>query len=365
MTLARTLPALALACLSTCAALAVPLVANLDVVEEDGFNEVDLSFEPPLFSGAGEDTTVLSGQVELLLEVDPVTDQVSEMTITDGTISGTPLSISKSQFLVGNYALESTVIGADLATPEAPGQVDPATGEYDAAQHSFTVSSGTLSGSINIVLLGANEQLTFDFGQTPVGGAGSGTGTVTLTVQEVTETSKTYNAVVLLPISVEENFAVPDSPIGDLAIPISATGTAKLAGTVVLDITPPDPFVSWTEDNGLAGATRLEDSNGDSVPNGLQWALGLDATTNPYPHLLVPDDTTATTVDFTITLPDGGSAAPLTVLSGSDPAEPFSVVEDDAVSTGNPIPAGTSGTVSISLPREDKGFLQLMVGEPE
>ena len=364
MTVSRNLPALVGACLFTCPAWAVPLIANLDMVQEDNFNEITLSFQPPFFGDPGRDTTTLSGEVELLLEVDPVTDRVSEMTITNGTISGTPLRISESQFLVGRYELESTVIGADLTTPEAPARVDPVTGAYDAAQHNFTVSSGTLGGSINITLAGINEQLTFDFAQMPVGGAGSGTGTVALTVLEESEASKTYDVVVLLPVSVVENFAVPETPLGDVEIPVSATGTAKLGGTVVLQLAPIDPFVAWAEQNGIPGVSPLGDSNGDSVPNGLQWALGLDADTNPFPHLLAPSDTTAATVDFTLTLPAGGSAAPLTVLSTSDPAGNFGFLSSGAVSAGNPIPAGTSGTVSISLPRSSKGFLRLMVGEP-
>ncbi len=364
MTLPRTLPALAASCLLSTPAVAVPVTANLDVVEENGFNEISLSFQPPFFGDPGEDTTTLSGEVELLLEVDPSTGQVSEMTITDGTISGTPLRISESQFFVGRYELNSSVIGADLTTPEAPGIVDPATGEYDASQHNFTVSSGTLGGSISITLAGINEELSFDFEEMPVGGAGSGTGTVTLTLLESSETSKTYDAVVLLPISVVENFAVPESPLGDLEIPISATGTAKLGGTVVLEIIPEDPFVLWTEANGIPGVTQLEDTNGDSVPNGLQWALGLDAETSPFPHLLTPSETSAQNVGFTITLPDSGSVAPLTVLSTDDPSGSFNVLNSGAVSAGNPIPAGTSGTVSISLPRESRGFLRLMVGEP-
>ena len=166
----------------------------------------------------------------VLLEIDPVTDQVSEMTIVDGEIEGSPVEISESSFF-GSYDLESSTLGASLATLDPPGLVDPNSGEFDSSQHSFTVTSGTLGGNISAPLLGLDEDLTFDFAELPVGGTGFGTGTVTLTPTGATPTSKSYEVVVLLPIAVEQTVEAEG-----FEIPIGANGTAKLVGPATIEI---------------------------------------------------------------------------------------------------------------------------------
>jgi len=343
---------------------AAPATATLTAVDEADFNRITIEFEPPVLPN-GSDTSRLSGNLEVLLEIDPVTDQVSEMTIVDGSFQGSAIEMSGSSFLFGSYDLESSTLDMTLATPNPPGIVDPVTGEFDSAQHSFTVVSGDLSGDFTI--LGTTSEILFNFSDTPIGGTGIGAGSVTLAPTGTTPTSKSYNVEVLLPIAVNEVFEAEG-----FEIPIGANGTAKLVGPATIEIEPEDPFVAWTEQNGIAGATQLEDANGDGVPNGLQWALGLDASDSPFPHLLRPDGTTAATVDFTLALPDGGTAAPLTVATITDPTAfspprtwaelPFTVLDPASVSSGNPIPQGTTGSISIALPRGDRGFVQLIVG---
>jgi len=335
---------------------ATPATAQLAAVSEAPFNQITLEFEPPVLP-KGEDTTTLSGAIEVLLEIDPATDQVSEMTIVDGEIEGSSVEISESAFLIGSYDLESSILGASLATLDPPGLVDPNSGEFDSAQHSFTVTSGTLGGNISLPLLGLDQDISFDFAELPVGGTGLGVGTVTLTPTGATPTSKSYEVVVLLPIAIDETFEAEG-----FEIPVGVSGTAKLVGPATIEIEPEDPFLTWTEQNGLAGATRLEDANGDGVPNGLQWALGLTASDSPFPHLLTPNGTTAATVDFTLVLPDGGTAAPLTVVTSTALELPFNVLSPASVSSGNPIPQGTTGSITIALPKGARGFVQLVVG---
>ncbi len=180
---------------------------------------------------------------------------------------------------------------------------------------------------------------------------------MTLTPTGATPASKSYEVMVLLPIAVDQTFEAEG-----FEIPIRVNGTAKLVGPATIEIESEDPFVAWTEQNGIAGATQQEDANGDGVPNGLQWALGLDASDSPFPHLLRPDGTTAATVDFTLALPDGGTGAPLTVVTTTDPELPFNVLDPASVSSGNPIPQGTTGSVIIALPKGERGFVQLVVG---
>ena len=160
---------------------------------------------------------------------------------------------------------------------------------------------------------------------------------------------------VQLPIAVDQVFEA-----AGVEVPIRAEGAAKMSGQATIEITPEDPFTLWANANGLSGSTPLEDSNGDGVSNGIQWALGLNASENPFPYLLQPGDVNAATVAFSLNLPEGGTASALLVTTGSDPRRPFFPVGPALISTGsNPIPAGTSGNVIIRIPRGQRGFVQL------
>ena len=71
------------------------------------------------------------------------------------------------------------------------------------------------------------------------------------------------------------------------------------------------------------------------------------------------------TVDFKLTQPTGGSAGALRVLVATNPASnPFATLSAGAVSAGNPIPAGTSGVVTITLPKTQALFLRRQAIEP-
>ena len=108
----------------------------------------------------------------------------------------------------------------------------------------------------------------------------------------------------------------------------------------------PSLYDIWATDNAIPGASFGDDHNGDGVANGILWALGLGATDNPLPALPVA---TGSTVTFT--LPAGGSAGDL-LVEGSDVLESgWADLAGGAISTGvNPIPAGTTGTVTITPP---------------
>ena len=80
---------------------APPATATLTAVNEAGFNRINLEFEPPVLP-AGSDTSRLSGTIEVLLEIDSETDEVSEMSIVDGNIQGSEVEMSASVFLLGS-----------------------------------------------------------------------------------------------------------------------------------------------------------------------------------------------------------------------------------------------------------------------
>ncbi|MFP6879679.1 MAG: hypothetical protein VCA34_01935 [Roseibacillus sp.] len=332
--------------------------STLTITPGGEFNSIELEIVPPALP-SDSDATDLDGTLDVKLEINPDTNQVSEMTVIDGDATGSAIHLSGSNFL-GNYDFTSSELGAEVITPVPPGIVDPLTGEFDASAHQLTVNAGVLSGSIAVPLLGIDEEIAFDFSAAPFGGTGSGTGTVTLTHTGSTPISKDYDIVVLFPISI-----VNEVDAGGVLIPIAADGLIRAVGIASVPIAPADPFVTWTEDNGIAGASFDGDENGDGVANGLQWALGLDASTAPFSALLQPVGDTGATVDFTVTFPAGGSAAEISVLVSNDPeTNPFAPLTSGSVSTGNPIPAGTTGTVTISLPKNAMGFVQLSVSAP-
>ncbi|NIP92870.1 MAG: hypothetical protein GWO24_05165, partial [Akkermansiaceae bacterium] len=250
-------------------------------------------------------------------------------------------------------------LGAEVSTLIPPGAVDPVSGDFDAAEHGFTINEGTLSGEV-AVLFNPREDVQFDFATEPVEGMGSGTGNLNLVERARDSDSVSYNVTVLLPVAVMEVVTA-----GGLDVEVTAEGTIKAAGVTTVPLGPEDPFGSWAEDNDIPGAPFEGDENNDGVPNGLVWALGLDAGTPPFPFLLQPARETGEIVSFSITLPPGGSAGEILVRGSADPGViPFSDLPPDAVSRGNPIPVGTSGTVTIELPPGGQGFVQLQVTAP-
>lgn len=333
---------IALPCLfaATYCAYAAPGTSTLTLVNEAGFNTLDINLTINAPIASSSDTTDLSGTIQVALEIDPDTDQVSEMTIINGTVTGTPISLSGGG-AAGSYSFSSNTLGGILSTPNPPGIVDPPTGDFDASQHAFEINQGVLSGTFT-PFVGNPTNLSFDFGSSSVTGAGSGTGNVALTPTGSTPTSKTYDVVVTLPLSVTDTF---DVITGLVTATVNVTGITKAAGTVTIDVTPENPYIAWTIANGIEGAAFDGDENGDGVDNGFLWALGLGATDSPFPHLLMPSGPKT----FTMTLPAGGSAADILIQTGSD-LTGWSDLDGAAMSTDNPIPAGTTGTVTITLP---------------
>lgn len=338
--------------------LAVEGIATLNVVEEDGFNQIELDLNPPLLA-ASSDSTTLSGTVQVKLEIDPENDQVSEITVIDADLEGTAIELSAGN-AGANYSFESEGLGATLHTPNPPGIVDPATGEFDASEHELTVNQGQMSGQIFILFV-ANETVDFDFASMPFGGAGAGTGTVELTPKSSTATTKTYDVAVVINIEIADNVAA-----GGFEIPIGAAGMMKAAGTVTVPLEPADPYTVWADVNGIADAPFEGDENGDGTPNGLQWALGLNADDSPKDFQLRPIGLDGGTVEFRLTLPEGGTAADITIEVSENPGTaPFELLDAFSVTAGNPIPAQTSGEVVIKIPRVSAtGFVRLSVEKP-
>ena len=327
-------------------------LARLTLVDEDGYNEIEVSVRPPLLPS--NDTTILSGAVEIGLEIDTDTDQVRTLAASSGAINGSPITFSRTG-LVLRYSASSDALGIDIRTPNPPGYVTSATGEFDASDHQFIVNKGTLTGQVNY--LGQSTAIDQDFTTTPFGSTSKGTGTVSIQLTSSTRTSKTYAVELIYPVSTTGTITQ-----SGLTVNILNSGTVKANGSVTVPI--PTPFDRWVNSHNLSDYRFSDDSNSDGVPNGIQWALGIGPEDSPLPHLPKLDRITENTVRYLIDFPGNGSATELTVLFTGDLQQDFSELSNSNISVGNPIPSGTSGSVTVELPSGTRGYFQLQAKEP-
>lgn len=337
------------------AASGQPVSTTLVLTEDGVNNKVTIGLSIPGF-GSSSDVTTLTGTLEVDLVVDPATGEVAELTVTSGDLTGTPVSLNAGNVFAG-YAFTSTVLGGTVFTPTPPGTVDPPTGSFDATQHSFEINQGSVSG--NIFVFFVPQPQSVDFATEPVTGTGSGTGSVVLSETGSTATTRTFSVVTVLDIDLLNVIEVTD-PI-TTTVTVTGAGTIKAEGEITVPLGT--LYELWAMDNGIAGAPFSGDANSDGVGNGLLWALGLQAEDDPLPFLPTVSGTTVR-----LELPPGGTAAELLVETSTTliPGAGWLPVAPDAVSTGtNPIPAGTTGPVTVDLPAGDpvRG-LRLRADEP-
>jgi hypothetical protein len=110
------------------------------------------------------------------------------------------------------------------------------------------------------------------------------------------------------------------------------------------------------------GATSFNpnaDTAGNGTPDGIKWALGLPTLyTNPLPFLLKPHPTIPGT--FTISLPPGGTVAPLTVESSTNLMPPWTPVPAGQMAPAvNPISINSTGVINITPTTANKIFLHM------
>jgi hypothetical protein len=335
-------------------AMAVPAVSasvetTLDLVSEAGFNVLSVTVEP---SGLPADTdqSTLTGELIAELEIHPLAATVSELTFTGGRVNGTDTSFSGGNFFA-SYNLAVTGLGGTVSTPDPPGVVDPASGDFDAGQHAASIDEGRTAGSAN--LLGEATPIDETFTpEDPVTGSATGTGSVSLVAGDSTATGQWFDVVVTIPVDI-----VRVTVESGQTITVTATGTIKAAGTVEV---PLGAYLAWTEENGLPGIAFDDDTNGDGLANGLAWALGhTPAGVAGAARPRLRDDLS---VEFATAA--GGTVAPVTV-EVSTALEGWSDLPAERLSIGeNPIPTGTSGTLVISPAGGGREFLRLRAARP-
>lgn len=335
--------------------LAVPASTTLTLVNEPGFNVLDIVVSGPNITTSTTQSN-LTGTVVAALDVDNAFGETSELTLSNGVIAGSDFSASGTAsvlFVTGPYQLNASNLAGTFSTITPPGSVASSTGEFAANQHRFIINQGNVNGSA----LGQNLSETFS-PQNPFQSNGSGIGTVTLTPAGTTANGFLYQVVVVVPgISVSDSIVVGSPPIST-TVTVTGTGTIKAAGTIEV---PRSAFVAWTLAQGIPGAAIHGDANQDGVPNGIAWAMGLGAMDSAAS--VMPRVTTDQPAGFEIPCPAGGTKAPL-FIEASDAMGIWTEIPSGRCSTGsNPLPIGTAGTVLISPSGDAREFLRLRVEE--
>ncbi len=323
-------------------ALLLPLSAAevsgpLTLVTQTGFNRFTVTIGAAGFSDRENPTA--TGTMNVKLNVNPSTGKASELTFEGGNVALSNMNFSLGfSFIPAAYVnLITTGVSGEPSTPNPPAPVTTTTGEFDAALHEFTINQGAISG----VALGT--PLNENFSNTPVTGPGQGTGTITLTEIPglATTTTRTWTAVVVLPLDFTDT-----QELNGTQVTVDVSGTLKASGNLVI---PKTNYLAWVAQYSL-GAPAFGSPIRPGEPHGMVWAMGLPPSTSIRQHLpriITGGPAPVALMEF----PAGGTAGPL-LVEVSDSLAPGSWVPATAgnVSTGaNPIPAGTPGVVSVNL----------------
>jgi len=245
--------------------------AVLTLVDGDDLNEVDIDLDVSGI-GSSNDSSDLSGIIEVQLNVSPVTVTSDEMTILSADVSGTDVSLDAGNFLA-SYSFKSKNLGFTAFTPEAPGIVDPLTGEFDASQHELTVNRGTLEGEASTLLTGELDVPDFDFATDNFIGNGEGTGTLSISSSRIEGRRIYFDVSLEFPALIEQ--AIEDLPV-DADVKIE--GTLKATGETFLEF--PD-YTDWASEVGVSASSQFEFDLSPNTPNEIFFSLGFDGTDFP------------------------------------------------------------------------------------
>lgn len=256
--------------------------ATLTLLDEDGVNEVAIELDVEEI-GDSDDTSNLTGTLEVEVNISPSTSSTDEFSIISANVSGSDIELSAVRTIffnpVAEYDITGTGLGFTAETTNPPAMVDPATGEFDAADHSITVNEGVLDGSANTVLTDEIE-VTFNFADQPFTGTGIGTGTITVTPGRREGIRQYYDLVVELPLSINQNIDIEDAPVTASG---SVSGTIKAAGETFLEF---PTYEIWASGAGVAPDSQDNSDLSFETPNYFLFALGHDEASVPELSLI-------------------------------------------------------------------------------
>lgn len=298
-------------------------------------------------AGNASDTSEVSGTISTRLDIDPTSGEISTLEFLSGDLEGTGVSLEGGDFFA-SFELTTTALGGTLDTPAPPAPVDSG-GQSPASLHEFSINEGTLSGSFTTLLTGTTP-ITQDFSSEPVSGTGSEgefvTVTATLNAAESTSTLAVYDIELAYPISISQEIDL------GITVTVSADGLVRATGQTSFPIASSNPYLSWTETNGIPEAPFADSDFSDQLPNGLFWALGYSAGDTAASLTPNGDGT------FALPLPAGGTVADVAVQFSFDLSNP------NGWTTISTISAGTSGEQGPFGGGAGPAFLRLQVEDP-
>lgn len=346
------IPATLLAIALAAPATALEVETRLNLIVGPGRNLLFLGIDPDDFD-ASSDVTRLTGGFNATLDVDPETGAVRGMTLAGGPIAGTDTNFSGGGSFGSNYDLSLTGFSGTLRTPAPPALVNPDNGSFNGEQFSVYADQGMVSGNVSTLL--GNYPVSLPLSENPLDAAGTGTGTIALTPVSEDELTRSFDIALTFPVTVSRTIPV-DSPLGTTNIAVTASGTIEAVGQVPV---PRSEYIAWTIAQGSDGADPDADLNGDGVPNGIAWALGLAITDDARPFVPTPTPGGG----FELTLP-GPTAAPLSLQSSPHLAG-WSLLDAARLPLPNPLPAGSEGSLTIAPAGIPGEFVRLLSPEQE
>lgn len=297
-------------------------------------------------------TTTVSGFINVSVDSNPQTGATTVFTIDGGNVA-----MSNMTFKMPRFFPLVTIKTADMkgsAFTAMPPGIVTATADgstFDAAQHHVLINQGTITGDALGTPINAN------FTAAPVEGPGSGTGTLTVAPGTSTSTHRDCTVTMLLPLDFTDT-----QDLDGTAVTVQVQGTIKATGIIPI---PLNSWVDWTIDNDLTDAGFTNPTAPSNAPLGLAWAMGYEPDTPAT--MVTPVMVPGTTPAARLVLPASGSRAPLTLeQADSLTTDSWQKVPAAEVNGGqNPVPTGTSGTVTVQwINPAPKRFLRIKADQP-
>ncbi|MGJ8698029.1 MAG: hypothetical protein ACSHYF_17045 [Verrucomicrobiaceae bacterium] len=251
--------------------VAQPNTANLTLVDESGFNELDISVRALTLNDS--DTAILTGFINISLNIDPLTGKTDQLGVTESEVAASDVSFNLSNFLL-SAELDAKGLMGTASTPGGTSPVNEA-GEFDAALHEVTINSGTLSGEAN------GDPINNDISETPITGTGAGTGTILLSNPVPGPNGRIdYDVTLTMPVTLSDDIPTGVVIFGnEVMATIQVSGTVKATGTTYTYLIPDYP--DWAASQQLASNSQTSFDITPLMTNSLVHALGFDATNFP------------------------------------------------------------------------------------
>jgi autotransporter-associated beta strand protein len=294
---------------------------------------------------------------------------------------GVPIDIRKPIILNGGI-IDTTTTGANgSAVVASPIELAAPNSTINVQNEATLEVGGEVSGSGSLVKTGPGT-LSLTSAPTYTGSTLVSGGVLALALSGLAEDSTVSLATdSTLHLGFSGTNTVKALSIGGVQQPAGTYDanheSGRLTGQGTLTVThgpSPSPYKDWATSNGIAGATAAEDSDGDGIPNGIEFVIGGDPSgPNSASQALLPvihKDETYLNFVFRRT-PESASSAPFVEYNSNLGDWTPAVHQTDGViisSAPSEIPGDTADIVTVKIPLalavELKLFARLRVNLP-